>query len=184
MLSRWEVANTSPNPQAGGPSPFSPVHDCLFHILAATIHVGVHSSLHNMRMRHAVGQEPCAMPWDRNPQEPTYHMLLSLLLLHKVIYILSLWVMWVEQLYCFYQIYTPYIVFTLSLLLILYIFTHGSIATPAILLLCLLNGHCTTCSVVRISYEPFIVHMYHILNMINFICNIILLYHVVGSYTV
>jgi len=34
--------------------PSSAVHDCLFTIFAATLHIGGHSYIHNLRMRHAV----------------------------------------------------------------------------------------------------------------------------------
>jgi len=34
--------------------PLSVVHDCLFNIFAATLHIGGHSSNHNLRTRHAV----------------------------------------------------------------------------------------------------------------------------------
>ena len=34
--------------------PLSAVRDCLFNIFAATLHIGVHSSIHNLRKCHAV----------------------------------------------------------------------------------------------------------------------------------
>jgi hypothetical protein len=34
--------------------PLSAVHDCLFNIFAATLHIGGRSSIHNPRTRHAV----------------------------------------------------------------------------------------------------------------------------------
>ena len=34
--------------------PLSAVHDCLFNIFAATLHIGVRSSIRNLRMRYAV----------------------------------------------------------------------------------------------------------------------------------
>jgi hypothetical protein len=40
------------NPQAGGP--LSAVHDCLFNIFAATLHIGGRSSIRNLRTRHAM----------------------------------------------------------------------------------------------------------------------------------
>ena len=34
--------------------PLSTVRDCLFNVLAATLHIGDRSSIHNLWMRHAV----------------------------------------------------------------------------------------------------------------------------------
>ena len=34
--------------------PLSAVRDCLFNIFTATLHIGGHSSIHNLRMHHAV----------------------------------------------------------------------------------------------------------------------------------
>jgi len=34
--------------------PLSTVHDCLIYVFAATLHIGDRSSIHNLRMRHAV----------------------------------------------------------------------------------------------------------------------------------
>jgi len=34
--------------------PLSTVHDCLFNIFAAALHIGGCSSIHNLRMHHAV----------------------------------------------------------------------------------------------------------------------------------
>jgi len=34
--------------------PFSTARDCLFNILAATLHIGGRFSIHNLRPRHAV----------------------------------------------------------------------------------------------------------------------------------
>ena len=53
-----------------------------------------------------------------------------MLLIHKIIYILVLWVMWVDQFFFCFQNYSPYFAFTLSELFILYLFSRGSIATP------------------------------------------------------
>jgi hypothetical protein len=36
---QWEVVSTLPNPHAGGP-PLSAVHDCLFFVFRATLHIG------------------------------------------------------------------------------------------------------------------------------------------------
>jgi len=34
--------------------PLSAVHDCLFNLFAATLHIGGHSSIRNLRTRHAM----------------------------------------------------------------------------------------------------------------------------------
>ena len=47
------VVSTSPNPQAGDHR-LSAVHDCLFNLFAATLHIGGRSSIRNLRARHAV----------------------------------------------------------------------------------------------------------------------------------
>ena len=49
----WGVVSTSPNPQAGGP----PILGCpqlLSQYIAATLHIGGRSSIHNLRMHQAV----------------------------------------------------------------------------------------------------------------------------------
>ena len=42
-----------PKPQVED-QPMSDVRDCLFNVLAATVHTGGRSSIHNLRTRHAV----------------------------------------------------------------------------------------------------------------------------------
>ena len=53
-----------------------------------------------------------------------------MVLLHKIICILVLWVTSVDQFFFCFQNYSPYITFTLSLLFIFCILSHGSVATP------------------------------------------------------
>ena len=48
--------NTSPNPQSG--PPLSSSRDCLFHIFAATLHIGGRPSIRNLSTRHAVSTSP------------------------------------------------------------------------------------------------------------------------------
>jgi len=51
----WGVVSISPNLQAGGPPLVGcPRRDCLFNIFAPTLHIGVRSSIRNLKMSHAV----------------------------------------------------------------------------------------------------------------------------------
>ena len=47
------VVSPSPTPKLEG-HPLSAVHDCLFSLFAATLHIGGRSSIRNLRTRHAV----------------------------------------------------------------------------------------------------------------------------------
>ena len=48
-----EELTPRPTPNLEG-HPLSDVRDCLFNIFAATLHIGGHSSIHNLWTRHAV----------------------------------------------------------------------------------------------------------------------------------
>jgi len=48
-----ELLAPRPNPKKKD-HPFLAVHDCLFNIFAATLHIGARSSFHNLMTRHAV----------------------------------------------------------------------------------------------------------------------------------
>jgi len=48
-----ELLAPHPNPKLED-QPLSAVRDCLFNIFAATLHIGGHSSIRNLRTRHAV----------------------------------------------------------------------------------------------------------------------------------
>jgi hypothetical protein len=52
-----ELSVPRPNPKPED-HPFSAVHDCLFNIFAATLHIGGRSSIRKLRKRHAVEQGP------------------------------------------------------------------------------------------------------------------------------
>ena len=52
-FSLWGVVSTSPKPKPED-HPLSAVRDCLFNILATTLHTGGRSSNRNLRTRHAV----------------------------------------------------------------------------------------------------------------------------------
>jgi len=48
-----ELSVPCPTPRQGD-HPLSAVRNCLFNIFAATLHIGGHSSIHNLRTRHAI----------------------------------------------------------------------------------------------------------------------------------
>ena len=52
-FSRGGVVSYSPKPKLED-HPLSAVRDCLFNLFTATFHVGDHSSIRNLRTRHAV----------------------------------------------------------------------------------------------------------------------------------
>ena len=53
MFYRERLLAPRPTPKLEG-HPSSAVHDCLFNLFAATLHIGGRSSIRNLRKRHAV----------------------------------------------------------------------------------------------------------------------------------
>jgi len=57
-----ELLASCPTPKLEG-HPLSAARDCLFNIFAATLHIGSHSSIYNLRMHHAVVRETHLQQW-------------------------------------------------------------------------------------------------------------------------